>query len=361
MLLSRSGLCALTSTVGLAFFSTAALASASTADLSITNPDAGPTHVVGATVTYVAHVSNNGPDAVAAGVSDELGEVESLVSASASQGSCTQTAPVSCDLGVVAPGADVTVRVTVTYTRASNGNNHQMVVSGGPGNNDPDFNNDVGVASFYVDEPEEQVVQTPSAQTGEWSRGQAHLDVEAELSPYGAGTYYFEYGRTKAYGSKTATKNVRGDDDVKRTARLARLKMRTVYHYRVVLVVDGKTYRGRDRAARTLGKIKFPELTLEAVRRSASSTLYQGELMPDGTADAPGSCKGSIRLEVYTLDGASLMERKTRLRKDCTYRLRLPFGRTAARRAGRKGKVLVQAWFSGNYAVAHVGSKADKP
>lgn len=361
MLRSRSVFCALTSTVGLAFFSTAALASASTADFSITNPDAGPTHVVGATVTYVAHVSNSGPDAASASVNDELGEVESLVSASASQGSCTQTAPVSCDLGVVAPGADVTVQVTVTYTRASNGNNHQMIVSGGPDNSDPNFNNNVGVASFSVDEPEAPVLQTPSAQTGEWSRGQAHLDVDAELSPYGAGTYYFEYGKTKAYGTKSATKNVSGNEDVKRTTRLAGLKMSTVYHYRVVLVVDGKTYRGRDRAAKTLGKINYPELTLKAVRRSASSTLYKGELMPDGTADAPGSCKGSIRLEVYTLQGATLMEKKTKLGKDCTYRLKLPFGRTAARRAGRKGNVLVQAWFSGNYAVAHVGSTADKP
>src|SRR5690349_15657626 len=104
MLRSRSVLCVLSSTIGLAFFSTAALASASTADFSITNPDAGLAHEVGATVTYVAHVSNSGPDAAAATVSDELGEVESLVSASASQGSCTQTAPVICDLGVVAPG-----------------------------------------------------------------------------------------------------------------------------------------------------------------------------------------------------------------------------------------------------------------
>jgi len=361
MLRTRSVLCALTSTAGLAFFSTAALASASTADLSITNPDAGPTHVAGATVTYVAHVTNNGPDATPATVTDELGEVESLVSASASQGSCTQTAPVRCDLGVVAPGAGVTVQVTVTYTGPSNGNNHQMMVSGGPDISDPDFTNDVGVASSPVDAPEAPEVQTPSAETGDWSRGQAHLDVEARLSPYGAGTYHFEYGRTKAYGTKTPAKKVSGDEDVERSTRLAGLKMSTVYHYRVVLVVDGKTYRGRDRAAKTLGRIKYPELTLEAVRRSASSTLYRGELMPDGTGDAPGACKGSIRLAAYTLDGPTLMEKRTKLGKDCTYRLKLPFGRAAARRAGRKGTVLVQAWFSGNHAIANVGSKADKP
>jgi hypothetical protein len=361
MLPSRSALCALTSTLGLAFFSTAALASASTADLSVTNVDVSPGHEVGATATYVAHVTNYGPDAAEATVTDELGNAEALVSASASQGSCTQTAPATCTLGVVAPGADVTVQVTTTFIAPSDSNYHTIGVAGSTDNMDADFNNNFGAASFAVSEPEAPIVQTPSAKTLGWSRGQAHLDVQAELSPYGAGTYYFEYGKTKAYGSKTAAKDVRGDEDVKRTVRLDGLKMSTVYHYRVVLVVDGKTYRGGDQHAKTFGKIAYPELTLKAARRSASSTVYQGKLDPDGIADAPGSCKGSVRLEVYTLQGATLLEKTTRLGKDCTYKLTLPFGRADARRVGRKGSVLVQAWFSGNYAVAHVGSTTDRP
>src|SRR3954471_17451613 len=97
MLRSRSALCALTSTLGLAFFTSVALASASTADLSITNPDTGFAPEVGTTVTYAVRVDNHGPDATTATVSDQLGDAEALVSASASQGSCTRAAPVTCE------------------------------------------------------------------------------------------------------------------------------------------------------------------------------------------------------------------------------------------------------------------------
>ena len=138
--------------------------------------------------------------------------------------------------------------------------------------------------------------------------------------------------------------------------------MNTTYHYRVVLVVDGKTYHGRDHSAKTFGKILFPELTLRAASRSAHSTTYVGKLDPDGIADAPGSCKGSVSIDVYTLAGADLLHsRATKLGKDCTYRLKLPFGTKDARRYGKRGNVLAQARFSGNYAVANVGSKSDRP
>jgi uncharacterized repeat protein (TIGR01451 family) len=361
MLPSRPALCVLTSTLGLAFFSSAAVASASTADLSISNPTFDGSREVGTRATYVAHVTNNGPDATDATVSDQLGDAESLVSASASQGSCTQAAPVSCALGVVAPGTDVTITVKVSYVATSDHNQHVMSVAGAADNSDPDSNNDAGGAEYAVTEPEAPVVQKPTAETGGWSRGQAHLDVDAELAPYGSGTYWFEYGTTRAYGHKTAAKSIRGQNGLKRSATIDGLHMNTTYHYRVVLVAHGKTYRGRDHSARTFGKILFPELTLKAVRSSGSSTTYVGKLDPDGVADAPGSCKGSVSIEVYTLAGATLLRsRSTKLGKDCAYRLTLRFGTHDARRYGKKGNVLVQARFDGNHAVAAVGSKSDR-
>jgi uncharacterized repeat protein (TIGR01451 family) len=361
MLPTRPVLCVLTSTLGLAFFSSAAIASASTADLSISNATFDGSREVGTSATYVAHVTNAGPDATAATVTDQLGDAESLVSASASQGSCTQAAPVSCALGVVAPGADVTVRVTVTYTAAAEHNQHLMSVAGAADNVDPNANDDAGGAEYAVTEPEAPVAQTPTAERGGWSRGQAHLDVDAELAPYGSGSYWFEYGTTKAYGHKTAVKSIRGQDRLERSATLDGLKMNTTYHYRVVLVAHGRTYRGRDHSAKTFGKILYPELTLKAARSSGASTTYVGKLDPDGIADAPGSCKGSVSIEVYTLQGATLLRsRSTKLGKDCAYRLTLPFGTRDARRYGKKGNVLVQARFTGNYAVAAVGSRSDR-
>jgi hypothetical protein len=361
MLSSRPVLCVLTSALGLAFFSSAAIASASTADLSISNPSLDGSQEVGTSATYVAHVTNIGPDATEAAVTDQLGDAESLVSASTSQGACTQTAPVSCALGMVAPGTDVTITVKVTYVATSDHNQHFMSVAGAADNSDPDPDNDAGGLEYSVTEPEAPVVQKPTAETGGWSRGQAHLDVDAELAPYGSGTYWFEYGTTKAYGHKTATKSIRGQDGLKRSATLGGLKMNTTYHYRVVLVAHGKTYRGRDHSVKTFGKILFPELTLKAAQSSGSRTTYVGQLDPDGIADAPGSCKGSVSIEVYTLQGATLLHsRSTTLGKDCAYRLTLPFGTRDARRYGKKGNVLVQARFTGNYAVAAVGSKSDR-
>jgi uncharacterized repeat protein (TIGR01451 family) len=362
MLSSRPVLCVLTSTLGLAFFSGAAIASASTADLSVSNPTVDGTAEVGTTATYVSHVTNLGPDATAATVTDELGDAEKLVSASTSAGSCVQDAPVNCDLGVVAPGADVTLTIKVFYMRESRYNQQTLTVTGAADNSDPDPDNDVAGVSFEVSQPQAPVVQKPTAETGGWSRGQAHLDVDAELAPYGSGSYWFEYGKTKAYGHKTSAKAIHGQSGLTRRATLAGLQMNTTYHYRVVLVAHGKTYRGRDHSAKTFGKILYPELTLKAAKRSASSTVYVGKLDPDGIADAPGSCKGSVSIEVYTLQGATLLRsRSTKLGKDCTYRLKLPFGTRDARRYGKKGNVLAQARFTGNYAVAAVGSQSDRP
>lgn len=85
------------------------------ADLSITKT-AAPTLVdVGENFTYTLTVTNNGPnDAIAVLVSDFLPAGVTLVSAVASQGDCTGSGPVDCDLGPLANGASATITIVAT-------------------------------------------------------------------------------------------------------------------------------------------------------------------------------------------------------------------------------------------------------
>lgn len=341
---------------------TPAVASGATADLSVTNPAITGETKPGAEITYTFSAANAGPDATEATVQVSISEREQLISITPSQGTCSPVAADTsmCDTGTLDPGATVAYAVKVKLTTAGNYGLTVFVNTGGA--TDPNQDNNAGGVNYTVEEPEPEFVETPTAQTGGWERTQATLEVDAELSPFGAGTYYFEYGTTKAYGKKTDVEQISTQkQDVTRKAVLDGLAMNTTYHYRVVLVVGGKTYRGKDRTARTLGKLLYPLITIKAVKRTASSTTYEGSI-GDGLADAPGACKGTIRMNVYT-EGGDIMNRVTKVNAaTCEYRIRIPFGTTDARTYGPKGKgAFVQARFSGTKAVAAAGSTSDRP
>ena len=216
------------------------------------------------------------------------------------------------------------------------------------------------VSPVAVGEGDTGTPDTPEVATGSWSRTQSRLKISADVTAHGTGTVFFEYGNTSRYGSKTAKQAVSGDRRVTVKGELAKLKMNTAYHYRAVLVVNGKTYRGRDVKGRTFGKLKYGPLTLKAVSRRTNSVAYTGKL-GGGFADAPGACQGKITVNVYTLQGADLLRRTARLERDCTYKITIPFGRAQASKYGKRGSVLTQAEFSGNKAVSRVGSTADRP
>jgi uncharacterized repeat protein (TIGR01451 family) len=342
--------------------STPALAQAGTADLSVSNPELTGDRSPNSELTYTFSVTNAGPDAAAEPmVQASISENSQLISITPSQGTCTANDPTTqlCFPGALAAGATVAYAVKVKLTTPGN---YGLTIFANGSDVDPNQDNNSGGVNFNVDEPEEEYVETPTARTGEWERTQATLKVEAELSPYGAGTYYFEYGETKAYGKKTDVQKISTrKQDVKRKAVLDGLDPKTRYHYRVVLVVGGKTYRGKDEAATTFGKLLYPEITIKAVKRTASKTTYVGTI-GDGFADAPGACKGTITMNVYT-EGGDIMSPKVRTNaKQCSYRITIPFGTSDARKYGPKGHgVFVQARFSGTKWVAAAGSTSDRP
>jgi uncharacterized repeat protein (TIGR01451 family) len=90
---------------------------APSADVFVTKTDSVDPATVGVPVTYTLTVGNDGPDAATGvTVTDTLPSSFTFVSATPSQGSCTNTGPVfvSCDLGTLASGATATVDITAT-------------------------------------------------------------------------------------------------------------------------------------------------------------------------------------------------------------------------------------------------------
>lgn len=122
------------------------------ADLAIALTAAPDLVFVGGTLTYTGAVTNNGP-ATATGITltDTLPVGVTLVSATASQGSCSGTTTIACNLGTLANGANATVTIVVTPNVVGAVANTASVAGattdGATGNNTATVNTMVAAAS----------------------------------------------------------------------------------------------------------------------------------------------------------------------------------------------------------------------
>jgi len=124
------------------------VADTASADLSITKTDAPDPVSVGSNLIYTITVTNNGPDAATnVTVVDTLTASVSFVSATASQGSCSGTTTVTCNLGGIANGANATVTIAVTPGTAGTLNNTATVSAT---ETDPNAANNSATASTTV-------------------------------------------------------------------------------------------------------------------------------------------------------------------------------------------------------------------
>jgi uncharacterized repeat protein (TIGR01451 family) len=117
-------------------------------NLAVTLTDTPDPVVEGSTLTYVAAISNLGP-ASATGITltDNLPAGVTLLTVSPSQGSCTGTTAITCNLGTLATGSLATVAIVVRPVGAAVRSN-KVEVAGGPG--DPDLTNNSASVSTTV-------------------------------------------------------------------------------------------------------------------------------------------------------------------------------------------------------------------
>ncbi|HVF57922.1 MAG TPA: SBBP repeat-containing protein [Pyrinomonadaceae bacterium] len=118
------------------------------ADLSLTKTDSPDPSTAGANLTYTIQVTNNGPDAATGVVVvDALPAGVSFVSANATQGACSGTSNVNCNLGALTNGATATVTIVVTPNAAGTLNNTASVAANEA---DPDSTNNSATATTIV-------------------------------------------------------------------------------------------------------------------------------------------------------------------------------------------------------------------
>jgi uncharacterized repeat protein (TIGR01451 family) len=106
-------------------------------DLGITKVDSADPSQAGSDLTYTLTVTNHGPNpATGVSVTDTPPSGLSASSATASQGSCSGTGPVTCAVGDLASGASATVTIVVRPTEPGTITNTATVAG-----NQPDPNN----------------------------------------------------------------------------------------------------------------------------------------------------------------------------------------------------------------------------
>jgi uncharacterized repeat protein (TIGR01451 family) len=156
------------------------------ADLSITKTDSPDPVPVGANITYTITATNGGPDtATGVTVTDTLPGGVTLVSATASQGSCNGSATVTCSLGSLANGSSAAVTIVVTATQAGTISNTASVSAN---ESDPDPSNNSATQETTVNAGRQLTALSPAklwlAESGPQSR--LRLDLLAEVFVNGA-------------------------------------------------------------------------------------------------------------------------------------------------------------------------------
>ena len=314
------------------------------ADLSLAK--AAPASVpVGSNITYTLQASDNGPGpATGVTVTDHIPAGTSFVSATPSKGSCSGTATVTCQLGVLDKGDAPTMSIVVKTTTGGTFKN-TATVSG----NEPDpapANNSASVTTTALVAP---VVVTGAA--GAIAANSAIVTGSVNDGNLPA-TYVFQYGLTNSYGLKsTVTPLAAGPGVQAVNAALAGLQAGKTYHYRLVAVSAGGSTNGADMTFTTRsGARRVPRaVTVHVTPRHARFLPYRftftGRLvLPSGVTAGQG-CKGSVSIRIKA-GTKTVFNRRARISSKCTYRLRVSFGQP--KRLGTSGRLRVTPRFSGN-------------
>src|SRR5439155_10142380 len=118
--------------------------------------------------------------------------------------------------------------------------------------------------------------------------------VRGSINPRGAPTaYYFRFGTTKSYGTRTSTGDAGAGTRVRAvSALLTGLRPNTTYHYALVGFSTAGSTAGRDRTFRT------PQIpTTLALTASPNPVVYSGMVSIAGTLSGPDVGGKKVALE----------------------------------------------------------------
>lgn len=229
-------------------------------DVSLAQSAAPEPVLAGERLTYTLTASNNGPVRTAGvTVRNPLPGGVDLVSAEASQGTCSGTDTVACEIGSL--GKDQSARVTIVVEPGQPGTlvNTATVSSTQPNR---DVSNNTATTRTTV-------VAPPSAGTGAASDlSPEGATLNATVDPNGSETAYrFEYGTDTTYGQSTPEQPAgAGMDGGLVRADVSGLQPDTTYHYRVVATNAQGTTEGEDKTFATPAPRPEPANTAPGIK-----------------------------------------------------------------------------------------------
>src|SRR6267378_3392877 len=242
---------------GVAVVSAALLSAASAAGATAPTATTGPVTSVGPTTATVGGTVN--PNGSATSWVVEFGTTTSygLKTTAVNAGSGTSPATISATLTGLAPGTSYHYRVVATSTAGTaRGADGLLTTSAAP-------QASTGGASSV----------TPTSAT-----------LNGTVNPSGrTTTWFFEYGTSTSYGSKTPAKDAgSGTSPVAVSGQVTSLTTGRVYHFRLVATSDAGTSRGSDATFTTAVAPTVATKSASSVRDSTATV--SGTVNPNGQA-----------------------------------------------------------------------------
>lgn len=197
-------------------------------DMGLAGSAATPVRV-GRNLVYTLTATNDGPLAEAAKQVVIVDQLPAGVHFVAASKSCVYTATlhgVACSIGSVGHGKSASVKIVARPTKVGSVIDKGSVFSGGT---DPNPANDNRTLTVTVqDSP---AAHTMAADSVLYRAATLHGSVTPNNAQT---TYWFEYGRTTAYGSTTGPVTASGLTALSVLSKLQGLKPGKLYHYRLV-------------------------------------------------------------------------------------------------------------------------------
>jgi hypothetical protein len=190
-------------------------------------------------------------------VVDQLPGGETLYGATPSQGSCSSSgspAKLTCDLGLLAPGAAATVQLVVAEANAGAVTNTATVTDDEGSSVSSAATTQVAAPPVLTSTPPAVTIAAPVATTGAVSAvAKTTATLSGVVTPGGQPTgFFFQYGLSSSYGDTTTVAHT-GSDPQAVLAALSGLSPVTTYHYRLVAINDSGTSYGADASFKTPG------------------------------------------------------------------------------------------------------------